>query len=73
MPFMSVDPHGCRATLEFAFGLQPIVKRIAYAPSICDRVLFCDELLTLSSFSRDPLADVCWAILELDVVGFAAP
>jgi hypothetical protein len=26
----------------------------------------------LASFSRDPLADVCWAILELDAVGFAA-
>src|SRR6266436_9013839 len=31
-----------------------------------------DEPLTLASFSRDPLADVCWAILELDVAGFAA-
>jgi hypothetical protein len=37
------------------------------------RVLSCDELLTLPSFSRDPLADVCWAILELDVASFAAP
>src|SRR5712664_970012 len=24
------------------------------------------------SFSRDPLADICWAILERDVVRFAA-
>src|SRR5437660_10646981 len=38
-----------------------------------DRSAKCDELLTLSSLSRDPLADVCWAILELDVAGFAAP
>jgi hypothetical protein len=42
-------------------------------PSTYDPILFCDEPLTLSSFSRDPLADVCWAILELDVRGFAAP
>ena len=29
--------------------------------------------LTDGSFSRDPLADVSWAILELDGVGFTAP
>jgi hypothetical protein len=28
--------------------------------------------LCSSPFSRDPLADVCWAILERDVVRFAA-
>jgi hypothetical protein len=35
-------------------------------------VFFSVMTLTLSSFFRDPLADVCWTILELNVVGFAA-
>src|SRR5260370_25533396 len=30
-----------------------------------------NQPLALASFSRDPLAHVSWAILELDVVGFA--
>jgi hypothetical protein len=28
--------------------------------------------LTLASFSDDPFPDVCWAILELNVVGFTS-
>jgi hypothetical protein len=35
-------------------------------------VLLTDEPLTLLSFSRDPLADICWAVLKRDVVRFAA-
>ena len=29
-------------------------------------------LFSCLSFSRDPFADICWAILERDVVRFAA-
>ena len=36
------------------------------------RVSRLNEPLTLASFSRDPLSDVCWAILKLDVFGFAS-
>jgi len=35
--------------------------------------LFSHVLLTPASSSCDPLADVCRAILELDVAGFAVP
>ena len=73
-------------SLSFVVELVQLRNKLAYemtcdyrnwfihkhAPSTYERVRVCDELLALSSFSRDPFADVCWAILELDVAGFAA-
>ncbi len=66
-----VDRRACLTALLLSVASRlPNIGPLMHAEAFSS--FLAGVLLTPASSSRDPLADVCWAILELDVAGFAA-